>query len=86
MKILREEVENGVPSSGGLTDLFDGVIYTSYNITSDELNILCEKVTDEEMDLFVDGLGTTDSSPTFSQIRKGLEVRNKYVEYYKPKP
>jgi len=46
MKILREEVKNGVPASGGLTDLFDGLIYTLYNITSDELDVICELATD----------------------------------------
>lgn len=85
MKILREEVKNGVPASGGLTDLFDGAIYTLYNITSDELDAICIKATDEEMDLFVSSMGTMDTNATFSQMRKGLEIRNKYVEYYKSK-
>jgi|APGre2960657373_1045057.scaffolds.fasta_scaffold135390_3 hypothetical protein len=85
MKILREEVKNDVPSSGGLTDLFDGAIYTLYNITSDELDVICEKATDDELDLFVSSMGTMEVNATYSQMRKGLEVRNKYVEYYKQK-
>lgn len=85
MKILREEVKNGVPVSGGLTDLFDGAIYTLYNITSDELDVICENATDDELDLFVSSMGTIDTNPTFSEKRKGLEIRNKYVEYYKSK-
>lgn len=85
MKILREEVINDVPLSGGLTDLFDGAIYTLYNITSDELDVICEKATDDELDLFVSSMGTIDTSSTFSEKRKGLEIRNKYVEYYKSK-
>ena len=85
MKILREEVINDIPLSGGLTDLFDGAIYTLYNITSDELDVICENATDDELDLFVSSMGTIDSSSTFSEKRKGLEIRNKYVEYYKSK-
>lgn len=85
MKILREEVKNNMPVSGGLTDLFDSAIYSLYNITSDELDTICEHATDEEMDLFVLSMGTMESDATFSQMRKGLEIRNKYVEYYKSK-
>ena len=73
MKILRKEVQNDIPSSGGLTDIFDGAIYALYNITSDELDMICEKSTEEEMDFLIGGLGSIDSPPTFSQIRKGLE-------------
>lgn len=48
-KALRPEVANDVPVSGGLTDLLDGAIYTLYNITSEELDIICENATDEEI-------------------------------------
>ncbi len=82
MKILRPEVSNDMPMSGGLTDLMDMAIYVLYNITSDELDIICELCTDEEMNQFVSGLGSLDTSPTFTEKRKGLEVRNKYVEYF----
>ena len=80
MKKLRKEVNNSVPSSGGLLDLFDSLIYTMYNITSDELNVICECASDEEMDQFV----LTESS-TFYDIKKALNVRNKYVPYYQNK-
>jgi hypothetical protein len=85
MKILREEVKKDMPASGGLTDLFDSLIYTLYNITSDELDVICELATDEEMDDFISGMGTVDVEATFIEKRKSLEVRNKYVEYYKQK-
>ena len=81
-KILRPEVQNDVPASGGITDLMDGLFYTFYNITSDELDIICEKATDEELDDFVAATGGLDSGATISQIHKGIAVRNKYVKYF----
>ena len=81
-KKLRPEVENDVPSAGGLTDLFDGLIYTFYNITSDELDIICENTTEEELEDFVEGLPKLKQSATITKIRQGIAVRNKYVPYY----
>lgn len=78
-KVLRKEVANAVPASGGLLDLFDGLMYTFYNITSDEYDIICEEATDEELQYLVDAI--TDDA-TISIIRRAIEVRNKYVKYY----
>jgi len=78
-KILREEVSDAVPSAGGMLDLFDGLMYTFYNITSDELDEICESATDEELEDFVDA---TTESATISIIRRAIAVRNKYVKYY----
>ena len=83
MKIIRDEVQNEVSYRGGITDLIDGVIYLSYNITSDELDKICTLCIDEELNDFIDGLGSLNLKPTFSQMKKGLEIRNKYVDYYK---
>ena len=78
-KILREEVSDVVPSAGGMLDLLDGLMYTFYNITSDELDEICESATDEELKDFVDA---TTESATISIIRRAIAVRNKYVKYY----
>lgn len=78
-KILREEVSDAVPSAGGMLDIFDGLMYTFYNITSDELDEICESATDEELEDFVDA---TTESATISIIRRAIAVRNKYVKYY----
>ncbi len=80
-KILRDEVAAQVPVSGGMLDLFDGLMYTFYNITPDELDTICEKATDEEMEILVDATGPAEPA-TISQIRKAIEIRNKYVEYF----
>jgi len=81
-KILRKEVENDVPGSGGMTDLMDGLIYTFYNITSDEFDDICEYATDAEVTDFVDGLGRINEKPTVAQVRKGIIVRNRYVKHF----
>lgn len=84
-KILRPEVENDVPGSGGLTDLFDGLMYTFYNITSEELDVICDKATDEELEIFVSATGGLDGGATITEIRNGIAIRNKYVPYYQEK-
>jgi hypothetical protein len=81
-KILRPEVQNDVPASGGITDLMDGLFYTFYNITSDELDIICENGTDEELDAFVSATNSTEDTSFITLIREGIAVRNKYVPYY----
>jgi hypothetical protein len=81
-KVLRPEVNADVPGSGGLTDLFDGLLYTFYNITSEELDIICENATDEEISIFIDAVGGLEGGATICEIRKGILVRNKYVPYY----
>lgn len=82
MKILRDEVINDTPTSGNMFDMFDSAIYTLFNITSDELDTICKLATDEEMDTFVSGMGTIDENATFTERRKALEIRNKYISYY----
>lgn len=84
-KILREEVLNDVPASGGITDLIDGLFYSFYNITSDELDDICINASDEEVDMLVTAMGSIENKPTISEIRRGIEVRNKYVDYFKSK-
>jgi hypothetical protein len=84
-KILREEVSKGMPGSGGMLDLFDMMVYTFYNITSDEYDVILENATDEELDDFVVAMGGLEENSTISEVKKGISVRNKYVEYYKPK-
>jgi len=77
MKILRPEV-NEQPEANSVFGLIDDIIYTAFNITSDELDLICKLATDEEMDEFV-----LAERSTFTQKRKALNVRNKYVPYYK---
>lgn len=82
-KVLRKEVSDNMPASGGMLDLFDMLVYTFYNITSEELDIITENATDEELNDFVNGMGGIETEATISEIRKGIMVRNKYVEYFK---
>ena len=84
-KILREEVSKDMPVSGGMLDLFDMMVYTFYNITSDEYEVILENATDEEVVDFVGAMGGMEEGATISDIKKGIRVRNRYVEYYKPK-
>ncbi len=85
MKILRKEVEECMRGCGGLNDAFDDVVRATFNITDDEYNKICEKASDEELDLFASAMGSMESKPTFGEIRKGFLVRNKYVPYFNAK-
>ena len=83
MKILRPEVK--IKGCGGLIDAFDDAIKGLFNITDDEYDFICENATDEELDIFLSGFGGLDSKPTFTEKRKGLEIRNKYLEQFNKK-
>jgi hypothetical protein len=80
MKNLRPEIK--IKSSGGLPDLFDNSIKQLFNITDGEYDFICENASDEEINTFLGVFGGLESEPTFTEKRKGLEVRNKYLEQY----
>jgi hypothetical protein len=79
MKILRPEVESSIVHGGGLYDLFDNLIKMLYNITDQEYNFILEIATEEEIEVFVSALGSMETSSTFSQRRRALELRNKML-------
>lgn len=83
-KILREEVLKEIPVSGGMLDLIDMLVYSYYNITLDEYEVILENATDEEIDDFIRPLGGLEKI-TISDVKKGIMTRNRYVEYYKSK-
>lgn len=83
MKNLRPEVK--IKGSGGLIDVFDNTIKGLFNITDDEYDFICDEATDEEISTFLAGLGGLGHSPTFTEKRKALEMRNKYLEQYNKK-
>lgn len=76
MKKIRPEVV--IKGHGGLTDAFDDVIKAAYNITDDEYDFIAGEASDEELDLFLDGLD--GAKTTFSIRKQALEVRNKYLK------
>lgn len=75
MKILRKEVV--IKGHGGVNDAIDDLFKSLFNITDNEYDYLCEVTTDEELESM-----TFTNNPTFSQKRRALEVRNKYIKYY----
>ncbi len=60
----RTNKECGIKTSGGLTDLFDNIIKSTWRITDQEYDSILEKMTDEEMDLFL------TEKPSFGDMRK----------------
>ena len=82
MKRLRPEVSACIKGHGGLDTAIDDVIISAYNITDGEYDTICEMASDEELGIFTDPLFNT-SRASFTSIREGLKIRNKYVEYYR---
>ena len=82
MKKVREEIE--FKGSGGFFDAFDDYVKGIYNITDEEYDYIVEKMDEVELAIFCDacGLGGNESSVTFSTIRRGLEIRNKYLKQF----
>jgi len=86
MKKLRKEVDDCLHGKGGdFMGLMDILHCTAYNVTIDEIETMCEQATDEEINIVAAGLGGLDTHSTFTEKRRALEVRNKYVEYYQTK-
>ncbi len=88
MKILRPEVlkciKHNVPGKHVATDLIDDLFLTSFNVTDEEFNFICANASAEENDIMVDAVsGAENSVQLFTQIRKALVVRNKYLEVFK---
>ena len=84
MKNLRNEVNECLSGRGGdFMGLMDILYCTAFNVTIDEIESICEQATDDELNTIVSGLGTLDTTSTFTQKRHSLEIRNKYVNYYK---
>jgi hypothetical protein len=78
MKKLREEIE--FKGSGGLLELFDDYVKGLYSITDEEYDFMAERMSDEEMSIFVGPIDV--SKVSFSQKRMALEIRNKYLKEY----
>lgn len=83
MKILRPEIN--IKGSGGLTDIFDDVVKAAFNITDEEYDFICENATDEDLDTFVTALGGLEIKSSFTDRRKGLIIRNKYLDKFNKK-
>lgn len=87
MKILRPEVlkcvRYNVPGKHGALELVDDLFVMLFNVTDEELDFICANASAEENSILVDAVsGAENSLQLFTNIRKALEVRNKYLEMY----
>lgn len=79
MKKPRQEVIDCPPASG-LMGIMDAHFMPIWNLTTDELDILGDEATDEELGFMMD-----ETLTSFADRRKKLNIRNKYVPYYQEK-
>ena len=80
MKNIGEDVK--IKGSGCIMDSIEDVIKQSYNITDELYDYIAEKTSDEDLKIFLDGLGGFNNPSTFSEKRASLEIRNKYLAMY----
>ena len=64
----------GILNKGGVFDLFDNTIKSTYRITDDEYDFLCVALSDEEFDIFLE-----NKNLNFSHGRKVITLLNKYL-------
>jgi hypothetical protein len=79
MKKVREEIE--FKGSGGLFDVFDDYVKGLYNITDEEYDFIAERMSDEEISIFISPIDVETVS--FSQKRMALQLRNRYLKQFK---
>jgi hypothetical protein len=81
MKNLRPEVEaclkSGRPGMHGLDDLMDDMMLSSFNITDDEYDFICEYAEESELDSIV-----LSKTASFAEKRYAIQIRNKYLEIF----
>lgn len=81
MKVLRPEVQaclkSGRPGMHGISDLMDNMMLSSFNITDDEYDFICEYAEESELNAIV----LPDDS-SFTDRRKAIEIRNKYIDLF----
>ena len=65
----------------GITDMFDTMIMTTYQINEDQYDWILNQMCDEEMNIIVDIFGPEPA--TFTQKRKAFSLINEYKEKYK---
>jgi hypothetical protein len=88
MKILRPEVlkcvKTNVNGEHGAYDFLDDLFVVSFNVTDEEFNFICANANSAEIEMLVDAVsGAENSLQLFTNIRKALELRNKYLEVFK---
>lgn len=81
MKILRPEVQaclkSGRPGKHGITDLLDDLMLSSFNITDDEFDFICENAEESDLDAIV-----LPEGASFAKRRNAVQIRNKYLELF----
>ena len=90
MKKTRPEI--AFKNSGSIFNIVDNVIKKAYNITEDEYCFIAGEMTEDEVNIFIRACGLDsrhldETIPSkeildFSTIRRGLEIRNKYLAVY----
>lgn len=60
--------------------VMDGIMILAYKITQEQLNLLFDEASDDELSTLVGVLTVDENKATFTQKRKGLEIKHKYLK------
>lgn len=63
-------------------ETMDAIMISVYKITQEQLNKLFDLASDEELENMVKILSVNGSTSTFTQKRKSLEIKHKYLNKY----
>ena len=68
--------EYGIFSYSEITDVFDNFFKSSFRITDDEYDYICEHATYEELEALIPKI---NYKPSFSEKRNIIKILNKYI-------
>ena len=57
----------------------DSIMIGVYKITQQNLDLLFDAATDEELKIMIEALSNEESTSTFTQKRKAIEIKHKYL-------
>lgn len=70
----RTNSDCNIRNTGGITDLFDNTIKSIWRINDTEYDLILDKMTDTEMELFI------SEKPTFTQKRQMLRLVERLLD------
>lgn len=60
-------------------EMMDTIMISVYKITQEQLDVLFEFASDEELRIMINILSVEGSISTFTEKRKALEIKHKYL-------
>ena len=69
----RTSKDLGLSSKGGLSDLVDNAIKSTYRINDEEYDFICQNATEEDLDFLL------NEKPNMSEKKMAIKILNKHL-------